>query len=440
VAAIFKQQKEDSLTADPSELIRLRDENSRLHRAVEELSILNEIALAINSTMSPEAINELIVSKVVKRLGVEQGVIHLFGADAGDPTKTLIRVMQQGKDALPMRIGLQITGWMHKNRRPLVVNDITKDERFTGSDTRDLRIHSVLSVPLELKGRLMGIFNLFNKREGEITNEDARLAAIIAAQCSQVIENARLYQEEQKLQRLQDDVRNATTIQRMLLPRKMPEIAGLQLAGQSHPARDVGGDYFDFIELESGRWGIAVGDVSGKGLPAALLMANLQATMQGCARIAATVSDCMSAANKFLIASTDNKTFVTLFYAVYDPASRTLTYCNAGHNPPMRFSADGNMTLLETGGPLAGCFSWADYKEETLTLGEGEAIVIYTDGVTEAESPAEEQYGEERLEELLRSARTQQAQPMLEQIVKSVLTFQQDAPVMDDITVVCLRT
>ncbi|HUU45059.1 MAG TPA: GAF domain-containing SpoIIE family protein phosphatase [Acidobacteriota bacterium] len=432
--------KGSSSSLDPAEFERLKNENSRLHRAVEELSVLNEIALAINSTMTPEAVNELIVSKCVRRLGVEQGAIHMLGDTEADPTRTLIRVMQDGGDGLPMRIGLQVTGWMHKNRRPLVVNDLATDTRFSGSDVRDLRVKSLLSVPLELKGRLIGILNLFNKTGGEITNEDARLAAIIASQCAQVIENARLYTEEQKLQRLQEDVRNATVIQEMLLPQKPPSIPGADLAGVSHPARDVGGDYFDFIDLGEGRWGIAVGDVSGKGLPAALLMANLQAVMRGCAITAGSVADCVAATNHLLVASTDSKTFVTLFYAVFDGATRTLTYCNAGHNPPMRLRVDGSIEELSVGGPISGAFSWATYEEAVITLDQGEHLVIYTDGVTEAEDPTEEQFGEKRLAELIQGQSSAPAQTLIDRVVAEVLKFQQDAPVMDDITVVCLRT
>jgi sigma-B regulation protein RsbU (phosphoserine phosphatase) len=424
--------------ADP-ELARLREENQRLHRAVEELSVLNEIALAINSTMAPEGINELIVSKCVKRLGVTQGTIHLFGATEEDPTKTLVRVSQPGTGVLPMRLGIQLTGWMMKNRRPLVINDLAKDERFGGVDVQNLPIKSVLSVPLELKGRLIGILNLFNKIEGEITTEDARLAAIIASQCAQVIENARLYTEEQRLQQLQEDMHHAATIQQMLLPREAPAIPNVDLAGLSVPAREVGGDYFDYIDLGDGRWGIAVGDVSGKGMSAALLMANLQATMRGCARIATSVADCVTAVNRLLLASTDTRTFVTLFYGVFDAQARTFTYCNAGHNPPYRLSPDGRLQTLTTGGPLAAAFAWSRYEEETLTLEPGEILLVYTDGVTEAADATDEQFGEPRLEEIVRSGAKPGARALLDRIVAAVLAFQGDAPVADDLTLVCLR-
>jgi len=438
MSALFSSKGESAMP-DAAELARLREENQRLHRAVEELSVLNEIALAINSTMAPEQVNELIVGKCVKRLGVAQGTIHLFGTTESDPTKTLVRVMQPGQDGLPMRLGIQLTGWMMKNHRPLVINDLATDERFGGSDVQNLPIKSLLSVPLELKGRLIGILNLFNKIDGEITPEDARLAAIISAQCSQVIENARLYTEETRLKLLEEDLRHATSIQRMLLPRSAPEIPGVDLAGLSVPAHDVGGDYFDYIELGNNRWGIAVGDVSGKGMPAALLMANLQATMRGAARTVGSVANCVGTVNRLLLGSTDSRTFVTLFYAVYDATARTLTYCNAGHNYPYRIRTDGSLDTLQIGGPLVAAFAWSQYDEATISLEPGEGLLIFTDGVTEAANPEDEQFGEARLEDVIRAHRHAGARPLIDQIVADVLAFQKTAPVADDLTLVCLR-
>lgn len=438
MAALFKPR--DDAPPPSSDVNRLQEENLRLHRAVEELSILNDIALAINSTMEPEAINQMIVGKCVRRLVAQQGSIHLFGETDADPTKTLVRVMDRSKGGLPMRLGIQLTGWMFKNRKPLLVSDLATDERFSGSDTHDLPLKSVLSVPLELKGRLIGIINLFNKQEGDFTPEDARLVAIIASQCAQVIENARLYAEEFKLKRLQEDLRNAMQIQQMLLPRNPPAIPEGELAAAFHPAREVGGDYYDYIDLGENRWGIVIGDVSGKGMPAALLMANLQATVRGCAHSSASVADCVSAVNRLLVGSTDARTFVTLFYSVYDANARTLTYCNAGHNPPYRSGPDGKMESLSIGGPIVAAFGWSKYDQATIQMERGERLIVFTDGVTEAANLQDEQFGEERLEGILRQNPQAKAGETIEHVLSAVLKFQGDAPVADDITLVCLRT
>jgi sigma-B regulation protein RsbU (phosphoserine phosphatase) len=139
------------------------------------------------------------------------------------------------------------------------------------------------------------------------------------------------------------------------------------------------------------------------------------------------------------LASTDSRTFVTLFYAVYDAGAKTLRYCNAGHNPPFLLKRDGSISLLEAGGPIAGAFDWKNFDEETLPFNSGDRLLIYTDGVTEAEDPTEEQFGEDRLEELLKREAHAGSQALIDHVVADVLAFQKDAPVMDDITVVSLR-
>jgi sigma-B regulation protein RsbU (phosphoserine phosphatase) len=144
--------------------------------------------------------------------------------------------------------------------------------------------------------------------------------------------------------------------------------------------------------------------------------------------------------NKLLLGSTDAKTFVTLFYAIYDSVNHTLTYCNAGHNPPYLVDPKGAITTLEVGGPLAAAFSWSSYNEETVPMVPGQRLVIYTDGVTEAADKSDEQFGEERLVELIKKWNAAQSKAFIDQVVNEVLAFQKDLPVADDITLVCLRT
>ncbi|MBI5868362.1 MAG: serine/threonine-protein phosphatase [candidate division Zixibacteria bacterium] len=175
-------------------------------------------------------------------------------------------------------------------------------------------------------------------------------------------------------------------------------------------------------------------------MPAALLMANLQATVRGCARSSTSVADCVATVNRLLVGSTDAKTFVTLFYSVYDAQARTLTYCNAGHNPPYRSTVDGRMVTLDTGGPIVAAFGWSKYEQETIQLAPGERLVVFTDGVTEAANPADEQFGEPRLEEILKQNAQAKAADTIQHVLDAVLKFQAEAPVADDITLVCLRT
>jgi len=259
----------------------LEEENIRLRRAVAELTILNELAAAIDSTMTTDQIMNLIVQKAIKSVGVEQGAIMLITDKALSPMKTLIRSMDASSEGVPYRLGVSLTGWMLKNQKPLLIEDFASDERFKGVKVESAQIRSVLSVPLKVKDKMIGVINLINKKGGgTFTPDDQRLVGIIATQSAQVLENARLYEEEKRLQQMEKELQMARDIQQSLLPKENPRLPGAEIAGLSHPAREVGGDYYDFIELGEDHLGVVIADVSGKGVPASLLMSNIQATLR----------------------------------------------------------------------------------------------------------------------------------------------------------------
>ena len=271
--------------ADPEnrDIIKLDNENKRLRAAVEELSILNDIATTISSTLSLEQIIDLIVRKCIKHLEVEQGAVMLLDEkDQDSAFKTMVRKANSSHEILPFRLDTQLAGWMITHKKPLLINDLSSDDRISVGSGDKIPFTSLLSVPLCLKGKMIGSLNLFNKRSGEgFTDTDKRLLTIIAAQSAHVIENARLSEEEKVLQLMQEEMRLAYKIQMDLLPSTAPEVEGYNIAGKSIPAKTVGGDYFDFIEIGNSCMCICLGDVSGKGIPAALLMSNLQATLRG---------------------------------------------------------------------------------------------------------------------------------------------------------------
>ena len=281
---------------------QLEEENLRLRRAVEELSVLNEIATAINSTLTLNQIVDLIVEKCVKHLKVEQAAVMLLSEETDDkPFQTIIRRADTTANFLPYRLDAQLTGWMLKNQKPLVINDFKNDNRFSGIDESKFPIQSLLSVPLLSKGRMIGLLTVFNKKsEQGYSSEDQRLLSIISTQSAQVIENARLIEEEKALLQMQKEMQMAHDIQVNLLPKTPPKLAGYEIAGISIPAQVVGGDYFDFIPIDDKRLAVCLGDVSGKGLPAALLMANLQATIRGQTLLKPPPKDCLNRSNKLL--------------------------------------------------------------------------------------------------------------------------------------------
>ena len=420
---------------------QLIEENTRLRAAVAELSILNDIATAISSTQSLEKIVDLIVHKCVKHLRVEQGAVMLLNEqDMNKPFHTMIRRQDSVINSLPYRLDAQLTGWMLKNKSPLLVNDLETDSRFKLSPDDKLSIKSLLGVPLMLKGRMTGIINVFNKHDDNgFTSNDQRLLSIIAAQSAQIIENARLHLEEQALQHIQEEMRVAKNIQENLLPKETPVSKSYQFAGRSIPAKEVGGDYYDFISLKDGRIAFCLGDIAGKGIPASLLMANLQASLRGQAFVGSECKDSVSFANNILYHNTDPTRYATLFYAILNKDDHRLTYCNAGHNSPYVFSPDNEQKRLNEGGIVVGMMPDYNFEEESIEFGPENVLVLYSDGVTEAMNFSDEEYGEERFENAIRNNLHLSADDMIKEIYKDVERFTKGAPQSDDITMVIIK-
>ncbi|MFB3056977.1 MAG: GAF domain-containing SpoIIE family protein phosphatase, partial [Ignavibacteriaceae bacterium] len=364
----------------------LLEENKRLHNAIAELSIINDIATTINSTQPVDQIVDIIIKKCVKHLNVEQGAIMLLDeSDKEKPLHTMIREQQSSLDLLPYRFDTQLTGWMLKNQEPLLVNNLKEDDRFKDLVDKTTPIESFLSVPLRVKNKMQGILTVFNKRSNEkFSPNDQKLLSIIASQSSQIIENARLLEEERNLQIMQEEMRVAKQTQINLLPKDFPKISGYKIAARTIPAKEVGGDSYDLIQIDDKHFAFCLGDVSGKGMPAAMLMSNLQATLRSFTITGHSCKDIITNSNDLLYNSTEPSKFATLFYGILNPESNEIVFCNAGHNNPFLFSADGNVKELITGGLILGCLPDSVYEEEKVSINRNDIIVIFSDGISEA--------------------------------------------------------
>ncbi len=423
---------------DPT-LQALQTENQKLKRAVEELSLLNELAREIGASLDMQEIIQTIIRRSLRAVHAEQGVITLLEPEALAPMKTLIRTRVSSAQQPAFHLEQNLQGWMLFHKKALVVNDPQHDERFHGVPWEE-SIRSLACVPLLIKSEVKGIFALYNKKGDEgFSLDDQRLLGIIAAQSAQVIENARLYEEEQTLLHMQQELRLATKIQLELLPKHAPKLAGYDLAGKSIPAQSVGGDYFDFIVIDERRVALCVGDISGKGLPAALLMANLQATMRGLTLTPSSVGECLARANRLLHQSTDSEKFATLFYAVLDAEQHCLCYSNAGHNDPFVLSLQSEPRPLKTGGIMLGLLPQRTFADETIALAPGELLVIYSDGISEAVNVLDEQFGEERLLAVIKENWQASAEKLVEQVLAAVQQHAGSAPQADDMTLMIVK-
>ncbi len=246
-------------------------------------------------------------------------------------------------------------------------------------------------------------------------------------------------------ERLTREMETARGIQDRLLPSEEPALTGFEVTGASIPSREVGGDYFDFLMQDTDRIGVAIGDVSGKGMPAALLMSNLQASLHGQVIHPSSVAQVVGLVNDLIVASTDPHMFATFFYGLLDTTKGTFTSTNAGHNPPMVFRADGTLETLNAGGLLLGMLAGQSYKQETVNLGPGDVVVLYTDGITEAVGPAADEddidamFGEEALEEVVRRSSHLPATGIKEAILDAVSSHTEGVDQSDDITLVVIR-
>ena len=233
----------------------------------------------------------------------------------------------------------------------------------------------------------------------------------------------------------------AREVQEHFFPQRLPSVPGLDYCGRCRPAREVGGDYYDFLELPEGRLGIAIGDVSGKGIGAALMMASLEASLRGQVSVSNNLAELMTRVNSLVFDASSASRYATLFYAQYDPRSRRLSYVNGGHNPPVilrKSSSDWQVFRLEAGGPVIGLFM-PRYEQECFDLEPGDAIVLFTDGVSESMNARDEEWGEDRLIEFAKSCDRLPALETMTRIFAAAEAFAAGAPQHDDMTLVVLR-
>jgi sigma-B regulation protein RsbU (phosphoserine phosphatase) len=266
-----------------------------------------------------------------------------------------------------------------------------------------------------------------------------------AAQTALALEVARLTtaigREMAQRERLNRELEIAQEVQAHFFPQRLPTVPGLDYCGHCRPAREVGGDYYDFLELPEGKLGIAIGDVSGKGIGAALMMASLEASLRGQASVSHDLAELMKRVDKLVYEASSANRYATLFYAEYDSRSRRLSYVNAGHNPPviLRKSALACEVLrLETGGPVIGLLRQG-YQQESLPLEPGDQVVLFTDGVSESMNARNEEWGEDRLIEFAKTCHGLSASEVMTQILAAAEAFATGAAQHDDMTLVVLR-
>jgi len=355
--------------------------------------------------------------------------------------------------AFPSKTGTAMVLKSQKEPARVFLNDrdswLYREEGISDEERGKLAtLRSELLLPLAVRDKLLGFISLGPKRSEEpYTGSDLRLLKSVAAQTGLALENANLVRtvadEVAQRERMNREVEIAREVQERLFPQKLPVIAGLDYAGHFRPALGVGGDYYDFLALPKGNLGIAIGDVSGKGIAAALMMASLQASLRGEAtRAPENLAAAVTNINRLVYEASASNRYATFFYGQYDPAQGRFDYVNAGHNPPMVFHGDGenaSVTRLEAGGTVVGLVEGAHYEQGSVRLNPGDVLVAFTDGISEAMNLDDEEWGEDRLIEAVRKCGVSSAQQLMECIFEDATRFAGAAPQHDDMTLVVVR-
>ncbi|MFQ5798248.1 MAG: PP2C family protein-serine/threonine phosphatase [Bacteroidota bacterium] len=429
------------MPSDDRNIKLLQEENSRLKRAVEELSVLNDLARAIGSITDANKVMEAVIKRSIKAIGAEQGVITLVEEDPGTPMRTLVRSITSSANREQFHLSQNIVGWMLINKKPMLSNEIRADDRFKGIRDLSESIRSVLCTPLMTKNQVKGVLSIFNKKGGKLfDDDDQRLLAIIAAQSAQIIENARLYEQEREKFVLEREIVAARDVQMSLFPRTLPTIPDLDIAAVSIPAREVGGDYYDFIQLSDNHWEFVIADVSGKGLPAAMLTTMGKGMLYAQTLLGPSPKGIIINANRIFRKNLPRKSFVTMLLGTIDVRGKSMSLASAGHCPPMYYNVESKKaSLLPVNGVALNLMDEPSVEELNVALCPGDVYAFYSDGITEAENNSRDQFGEERLMAILDRLHEETANGILQGTLKEVQNFVGGYEQSDDMTMIVLK-
>ncbi len=413
----------------------------RVQTDLKKFDQIVEAAKIVNSTLDLDHLLAIILETALRIVDGDRGTVYLIDRKKRELWSKVLKGKEMVEIRLPLNKG--IAGYVASTGEVVNIRNAYDDPRFNAAvDRRSGYVtRTVLCMPMRNKdGVIIGVFQLLNKRTGEFTQDDVDFIDALSVHASLAIENARLYDQEREKLRMEKELFAAREVISSLLPDHVPRLSGFDFASYSKPARVVGGDYYDFISMENGLCGICLGDVSGKGLPAALLMASAQATVRSQALTLPSPGACLGRSNNLLVQSTDAEKFVTVFLGVLDPVAKRLTYCNAGHQYPILLSPHRAESIyLKTGGIMLGMIEQLTFEEETVDLASGDVLLVVSDGITEAMNRHGEQFGEQRLEAVIRNHAAETAVEIVEAIVDAVASHTASTEQMDDMTILAMK-
>jgi sigma-B regulation protein RsbU (phosphoserine phosphatase) len=374
----------------------------------------------------------LILDLAIEGVGAQRGVVMILEGE---------RLEVKANKGEGFRISSAVRDRVINEKASVLVRDAQLDAAFRERmSIVEQKVRTLMAVPLQTDKRTIGLIyvdspNMFRA----FTKDDLSLLTVMANVAAIRIEHARLSEVEEMERRMARDLDQAAEIQRSFLPDGPPKVAGADLAGYNAACRTVGGDYYDFFTYPNGRVAMVLGDVSGKGMPASLMMAGLQERVQVLADEPQDLAAVMNRLNKITCKKCPSNKFITFFFCVLDPATGELAFCNAGHNPPVIVRVNGGVENLEGGGPPLGILSIVNYAEYREKLEPGDVLAIYSDGVTEASNAKDEEFGDAQFAEVLKANRQKGALDIVGAVTQELTVFTAGSPPADDITLIIAK-
>ena len=408
---------------------------AEMQKSAKQLSLLFEATKLLNSTLDLAELLELILKIARSEVNADRGTVYLVDAK----NQQLWSIVAHGLDHQEIRLpfGRGVAGKVAVTGEVVNASDAYSLSFFESSFDQKFgyQTKSLLCMPIRHASRgIVGVLQLLNKTTGPaFTSEDVEFLEKLSGHMAMALENARLHREALEKQRLERDLEMARGIQRSLLPEEPPVIPGYDLAVSNEPCFEVGGDYYDFLNLGPQTLLLVIADVEGKGVSSALVMSNLQATLRALVIHLHSLEVLALSLNEMIFNDTKSKKFLSCFLGLLDTRRGGLHYINAGHVPPILVSGEtGEYTLLQAGGTVIGLFPDAEYSRGSARLQPGDILVCCTDGVTEACNPQEDEYGTDKLAACIAQHRTQPAHAIVQAVLQEVNTFARGGPHIDD--------
>lgn len=416
-----------------------------LRSKVSDLSSLIEISIIINSTLELDDLVSLVMEKAQTVMKAEASSVMLTNED-GKSLECTVALGEFGEQVkkVQLKIGEGIAGWVALHGKPEIIRDVKNDPRFSSKvdDSTGFETRSILAAPLTVQDRVIGVAEVINRIDGRAFDEDdLDLFSTFCRQVAMAIENARMHHLKMEQQRLQQELESAKIIQESFMPEIDPNQGNkaFSIAARSLPAAMVGGDFYDFVNFDDDTIGVAVGDVTGKGVPAALYMARLLSDFRQYAYLTKKPSSVLKSVNTPLVERSRRGMFVTLQYGILDSQTGKFTYSNAGHIPFIRVSKNKKIDLLKGAKTIPlGIDSNLKPLETTTQLEHGDFVVLITDGIIEAKNSVGDAYSLDRTLRFLKK-RMAGAGVVVEALIKDVQSFAENRAQHDDLTVLALH-